>query len=169
MTSLWRYTVTLVDERALRTVLNFMSEQDGIGLSEEFDSLMIDAAALLSDLLAVSDALLYSETATYLMGGDTALPADADISDEAAIVCFLSAAAAVPKYHVLRIPAPIDALFESDGVTVDESNAALIAYIDNFDTAFQVSDGEPVIVANENGISHGFWRSRAKKGAKKLS
>lgn len=166
MASTWRYSVTMVDEKALKTTLNFVAEFDNIGLTEEFDEAQIAAGALKTDLLAVSDALVYSESLTYLIGGGVTLPADADITDEAAIVCYLSAAGEVPKYHTLRVPAPIDALFESDGKTVDETNAALIAYVANFaDGEWEVSDGEHIETANDNGISHGFWRSKAKSSA----
>jgi hypothetical protein len=161
MASTWRYSVTLIDTKALKTTLNFVAEFDGLGLTEEFDAAQIAAGALKTDLEAVSDANVYSESLTYVMGGSSSLPADADITDELAIVAFLTPAAEAPKYHTLRVPAPIAAAFESDGVTLDETNSDVIAYVDNFET-WEVSDGEHVVTANANGISHGFWRSRAK-------
>jgi hypothetical protein len=163
MASTWRYTVTLIDEKALKTTLNFIYEADNVDLGSEFDDAEAAAAALLTDLEAVTDANVYSEVLGYLRGGDPTLPNDADITDEAAVVCFLTADDVLPEYHTLRIPAPIDAMFESDGKTVDEDNAALIAYVANFaDGEFTVSDGQYIVTANDNGISHGFWRSRAK-------
>lgn len=169
MASDFRYSITLVDEKALKTTLNFVGTFSGIDANDEYALALAAAASLQTDLLAISDALLYSDTLTRLIGGGSSLPASADITDEAAVVTFLSAAGEIPEYHTLRVPAPIDALFESDGVTVDKTNAGLIAYVANFDgadTEFMVSDGEYIDTTNQNGISHGFWRSRAKSSKK---
>lgn len=163
----FRYSVTLIDERALRTTLNFLMDVNEATSAENFTLAVGDASTISTALLAVSDALVYNESLAYLIGGASTLPADADISDEAAIVCFLSEAGEVPKYHVMRIPAPVDSLFEADGVTVDEADADLISYIDAVSETNSVvlSDGEQINVDLENGISHGFWRSVRKSTA----
>jgi hypothetical protein len=157
----FRYSVTLIDERAMKSTLNFQMDVSEATSAENFTLAVGEGATISAALLAVSDALVYSENLTYLISGGSSLPADADITDEAAIVCFLSEAAEVPKYHVLRIPAPADAIFEADGVTVDESDSDLIAYVDALSESGSVvvSDGEQINVDLENGISHGFWRS----------
>jgi hypothetical protein len=153
----------MIDSKGLKTTLNFVGVFDNIGLTEEFDEAQIAAGDLLTDLYAISDANVYSESLTYLMGGSSTLPADADITDELAIVTYLTAAGEAPKYHVLRVPAPIDGVFESDGKTLDKTAAAAINYVANFGTdLWQVSDGEYVVTANSNGIDSGFWRSKAK-------
>lgn len=165
MASDWECAITLVDSKALKTTLRFKGTFSGLDITDEFGLASTALSDLVTDLEAVTDANVYKQSLTLIAGGGTALPADADITDEAAIVCFLTAAGVAPEYHTLRIPAPIEALFESDKVTVDESNAALQAYVAEFDkqdVGFQVSDGEYIETANENGISHGFWRSRAK-------
>lgn len=165
MASRFRYSITLIDSKALKTTLNFVGDFSGIDAADEFSIAAGAGAQIVTDLLAISDANLYSDSMTLLVGGGSALPADADITDEAAVVCFLTAAGVAPEYHTLRVPAPISALFESDLVTVDETNAALQAYVDNFDgtdVEYMVSDGEYIDTSNENGISHGFWRSKAK-------
>jgi len=162
MASIWRYSVTLVDTKALKTVLNFIGEFDGLSLTDEFGLAETAAGDLLTDLKAVTDAAVFKTSLALLQEEGEALPADADVTDEAAIVTWLSDVDALPKYHTIRIPAPID-MFQSDEVTVDKTNANLIAYIANFGgSGYQVSDGEYVVTSRENGISHGFWRSRAK-------
>lgn len=168
MASTYEAAITLVDTKNLKTTLRWKGIFSGVDAAAEFASATAAIAALQSALEAVTDANVYKTTLTLLVDGGTALPADADITDEAAVVCFLTAAGVAPEYHVLRIPAPISALFESDGVTVDETNAALQSYVDEFDqpdVGFQVSDGEYIDTTNENGISHGYWRSRAKSTA----
>lgn len=167
--TIFRYSITLIDKRAEKTTLNFRGDFDALaGLSEDFDAAVTAAGALKSALLAITDANLYKESLTYEIGGGTALPVDADITDELAIVVFLSALAEVPKYATLRVPAPIDAVWESDGKTLDESNAAVQAFVAEFDAdahaggAFEVSDGEHVETDNANGIHKGFYRSKAR-------
>ena len=169
MASIWRYSITLLDDKALKTTLNFVAEFDNVGIGEEFDEAQIAAGALKADLEAVTEANVYREQLTYVMGGSSAKPgADVDITDELAIVTFLTADSVAPEYATLRVPAPIAAAFESDGSTLDENNAAVQAYVANFaEGAWEVSDGQHVVTANQNGISHGFWRSRPKSTRKK--
>lgn len=166
----FRYSMTLVDQRAHKTTLNFNMFYNGATSSENFDSATSDAAAIKAAFLAISDALVSNEVLGYQLGGSTALPVTADITDEAAVVCFLSEAAEVPKYHTLRVPAPISALFEADEKTVDETNAALITYVAAVGEQVGgigviVSDGEQINTDLENGISHGFWRSVKKRSS----
>lgn len=168
MASDYECAITLVDSKALKTTLRFKGTFSGLDENDEFSLAKTALANIVTDLTAITDANVYKSSLTLITGGGTALPADADITDEAAVVCFLTAAGVAPEYHTMRIPAPVAALFESDLVTVDETNAGLIAYIAEFDqqdVGFQVSDGEYIETANENGISHGFWRSRAKSSA----
>lgn len=164
MASKWRYSVTLVDSRSLKTTLNYTATFSGASITDEFGLAQVAAADLLTDLEAVTDAAIYSETLTYLLANNEAIPGAgvADITDEMAVVVWLSDVGSINKYHTLRIPAPIEAMIGSDGVTLDETNAAVQAYVANFDTAWEVSDGEHVVVSRENGIESGSWRSRAK-------
>ncbi len=164
------YSITLVDQRAHRTTLNYKMFYNGATQSENFDSATSDGAAIAAALLAVSDALVATERLTFEVGGSTSVPAAADVTDEAAVVCFLSEAAEIPKYHTMRVPAPVAALFEADEKTVDETNAALITYIAAVgeqvgDIGVIVSDGEQINLDLENGISHGFWRSLKKRSS----
>lgn len=164
--TIYRYTVTLVDQRAHKSTVSYLMPLSEATEVENFTIAATDAALINTALDAVTDANIFSETLSALLSGTSSLPVSADVTDEAAIVCFLSEAAEIPKYHVLRIPAPIDALFEADEKTVDETNAALIAFVDAVSetNSVQVSDGEQINVDLENGISHGFWRSVKKSG-----
>lgn len=161
MASTWRATFVLVDTKALKTTLNFIYEADNLTLADEFADANTAMDDLKTDLDAVTDANFYSETLTLLKSGNQALPADADITDLAKVAVHLSPAGEIPKYATLRIPAPISALFESDGVTVDETNANLIAYVAEL-ANWTVSDGETIQTANDNGIASGWWASASK-------
>ena len=161
MASTFRHSFTLIDTRAQKTTLNYESRHAGLTVNDDFDEAYAANLALQVALEAVTDANVYSKSLTWLGPGTTALPADADISDELAIVTFLTAEAAVPKYATLRVPAPIEAVWESDNITLDETNQAVIDFVAEVADGFVVSDGETIVTANSNGISHGYWRSKA--------
>jgi hypothetical protein len=168
MASDWRYTVVLIDEHSIKTSMVFKANIDGLSLTDEFALAQTMAADLLTDLQAVTDAAVYSESLTYVIGNSEALPADADVTDELVVLVWLSDVGEVNKQAAVRIPAPIDAAFESDGVTLDKTNAAVQAFVANFGTdLWEVSDGETVVTGRDNGIVSGHWRSRAKSTAKK--
>jgi hypothetical protein len=108
---------------------------------------------------AVTDANFYSESLALLVGGSPALPAAADITDEAAIVAYLSGTGEAPKFHVVRIPAPIDGMFNADKVTVDITNQPLQDYIAELAAGVVLSDGESINLDEDEGIKSGSWRS----------
>jgi len=165
MASTYEGAITMIDAKALKTTLRVGGIFSGIDENDEFSLAKAALAALVVALGNVSGANVYKSSLTLITGGGTALPAGTDITDEAAVVCFLTAEGVAPKYHTLRIPAPLAAVFESDLITVDESNADVQAFVSEFgqeDVGWMVSDGEYVELLNENGISHGFWRSKAK-------
>lgn len=164
----FQYAVTLIDSRSIKSTLRFRRVIDDISVVAAFTTAEVEAADLLTDLQAVTDAALYRASLSYLQQVGEAIPAPgvADVTDEAAVSVWLSDVGALPKYGQLRIPAPID-MWETDEITVDKSNAALINYVANFGPAkWEVSDGEPVIVSRDNGIANGHYRSRAKSTAK---
>jgi hypothetical protein len=153
------YRVTLIDTKALKTSLSF-------ALSDTVYADAVTAIGLFATALGlVTDANIYSEHLIEVISGGVALPADADITDEALVVTYLSGAAEVPKYWNLRIPAPVDGLFNADGVTVDITDTDLVDLVLNIATNCFVSDGEVVDVSVDDGISHGFWRSVKKSTA----
>ena len=158
----FQYAVTLVDTKALKTTLRWRRVITDVSVVAAFTTATSEADDLLTDLKAVTDASVYRASLAFLDEQGEALPADADITDEALINVWLSTVAQVPKYGQLRIPAPSIA-FESDLITVDETDANLIAYVANFGTdKWEISDGEVVVTARENGIVNGYWRSKAK-------
>lgn len=171
MASTYEVALTLRDSKALTTTLRFTGIFIGADAPAEYALALAAAQQLQQSIEAVTDAIVAKNTLAYVVAGDTAVPAAgvADITDECAVVCFLTAAGVAPKYHTLRIPAPIDGMFESDGYTLDESNVPVQQFVANFDDAdieFSVSDNEKIVTANDNGISHGFWRSRSKSTRK---
>lgn len=164
MASDWRYTVTLLGSNALKTTLVYNFHSEEALLADALAALVTASGLINTSLGLLSDANIYNESLTYLMGGSPALPSGADITDEAVVVCFLTGAGVIPKYHPIRLPAPVSALFESDLITVDETNANLITYVGLLETSWQVSDGESINTAVDNGIASGWWRSVRKSG-----
>lgn len=153
------YRVTLIDTKALKSTLSF-------ALSDTVYADAVTAIGLFATALGlVTDANIYSEHLVEIISGGVALPADADITDEALVVTYLSGAAEVPKFWNLRIPAPVAGVFESDGITVDKTDADLIDLILNLATNMYVSDGEVIDTTQDDGINHGFWRSVKKSTA----
>lgn len=161
MASDWRASVGLVDEHGIKTRLTFNYHSDQAVLLDGFTEANDAFSALVTDLEAVTDANVYSESLVYLKSGDTALgAAGSDVTDVASVLCYLSGTGEIPKYYTLRIPAPVDGIFEADGVTIDTADPDLIAYVENFlDGAFWVSDGEFINDDINNGIKSGSWTS----------
>lgn len=169
MTSLWKYSTTLIDEHSHKTTLSYLIPADEVDIDTEFAA--VHAVMLLVELAlaAVTDANVYSERLTYLVSGDPTIPADADISDEAAVVCYLSGTGDPAKFHVVRIPAPIDAMFNADTVTVDITNQALQDYVAELSAGVVLSDGESINLDIQEGIASGLWRSVKKKAKPPLA
>jgi hypothetical protein len=164
MASDWKYTVTLLGSNALKTTLVYNFHSEEALLADALAALVTASGLVNTSLGLLSDANIYNESLTYLMGGSPALPADADITDEAVVITFLTGAGVIPKYHPIRIPAPVSDLFESDLITVDETLADLITYIALLEASWQVSDGESIDTEVDNGIASGWWRSVKKSG-----
>ena len=165
MASLWRYSITLVDSNALKTVMNYIIPASGADLTAEFTEAEGAAQLVKTALDALTDANFFRETLTLFMAGDSALPGDADITDEAAIVTYLTGAGVIPKFHTLRVPAPIEALFIGGLTDVDIANSDLITYVAELSADVEVSDGESINTAVNDGLVDGWWRS-AKKSAR---
>jgi hypothetical protein len=164
MASDWKYTVTLLGSNALKTTLIYNFHSEEALLADALAALVTASGLINTSLGIISDANIYNESLTYLMGGSPALPSGADITDEAVVITFLTGAGVIPKYHAIRIPAPVAALFESDLITVDETNSDLITYVGLLESSWQVSDGEVVNTTVDNGIASGWWRSVKKSG-----
>ena len=149
----FRYHATLIDSRALRTTMQFVLA----------DTAYVDAAsaaaAIEAALELVTDANVFQSSLIEILTGDAELPNDADISDEAVVVLYLSGTGEWPKYWNLRIPAPVDAMFNADGVTVDITYQNLQDLVSTLSTEALVSDGEAIDLDIDEGIKRGFWRS----------
>lgn len=164
MASDWKYNVTLLGSNTLKTTMVYAFHSEEALLADALAAIITASGLIATSLGLISDANIYSETITLLQGGSPALPSDADVSDEAVVVTFLTGAGVLPKYHPIRIPAPVSTLFESDLLTVDETDTDLIAYVAQLAASWQVSDEESINTAVDNGIASGWWRSVKKSG-----
>jgi len=155
---MFRWTVTLVGTNSLKTTLNFMIPE------EDYADANTAALNLLVALNAVTDANVYNETLTEIRSGSATLPSDADVTDEALVITYLSGTGEAAKYHPIRIPAPIDAMFLGDKVTVDIANQPLQDWVAELSQHVEVSDGESINLDIDEGIASGYWRSVKKLG-----
>lgn len=125
---------------------------------------LTNTQSIITALNAITDALVvgYSVAVVYAEDTDQYGTAGSEVENIAEIVCPLEAAG---KYHVFKVPAPVDGLFVGttgpDRNTVDTSDADLLAYISLFtdktgygtpgaDAIALVSDGEKVKPDNTN-------------------
>lgn len=115
-------------------------------------------------LVAITDANVAGEYITGVVSEDNQLPADADTTDELVIVTHLNAPATAEKLHVLRVPAPADAVWNPDLQTLDMTNADVVQYVQQVSQHAEVSDGETINTSSGiDGMKRGYFRSRAKK------
>jgi len=159
MASTWRSSITLVDTKGIKSTVNFRQDLDEATLAEDFAIAAVQHGDLVTQLMLVTDANRYSESLTVAMGGSPALPADADVTDMALVQTYLNATGELAKYHTLRIPAPVDGIFETDLITIDKEDAALIAFVAEVGGYFVVSDGEVINLAIDDGVAGGSWTS----------
>jgi len=149
----FQYHVTLIDTKANRTSMRF----------DLADTAYVDAATAAAAIEAaielVTDASVFKSTLVEILTGDASLPADADVTDEALVVCYLSGTGEVPKYWNLRIPAPVEAMFNEDLVTVDITYQNLQDLVSTLSTEAKVSDNESLNLDIQEGIKNGYWRS----------
>lgn len=158
------YSVTLVDDNAEKSTLNFYLPNAGLGgHGLDFQEAYDDAQLIKTALQAVTGANIYKETLGQWLSGDNTLPAGPmrDITEEVVVSTYLSGAGEIPKYHSVRIPAPEEALFSALN-DVDVSNADLIAYIAQLAAHTEVSDEEVIDTTVTNGIADAWWRTRAR-------
>lgn len=162
MAAFWRARFKFVDVKGLQTTRTHVLETAGADLSLEIQDVLLATDEMLADYRAVSDAAVSLDLAVVddAWTGD-AVTGDAEISNVAHVNVRLDDQPD-GKLASLAIPAPIDALFVGGvaGTEVDISNAALIDLVANFETDFEISDGENVDTTLTNGIKDGEWRSR---------
>lgn len=162
MAAYWKIQYSFIDEKGNTTRRTHYMESAGVDLSLESQAVLLAADALLTDYRAVSDAGVGMSLAVNDDAwGAEAPAAGSDVSDVAHVNVRLDDSPS-GKVASLAIPAPIDAMFAGGaaGTEVDISNAALIAFVANFEDDFTLSDGENVDATITNGIRDGEWRSR---------
>jgi len=166
MTVEYQGRLVLLDEHGFRTSLQYQipSSADTTGMAAAMAALNAIAAELV-DVTAsnIEQIVLSCSDDTNAVG---TLPTEAENSEEAVISVHLTASPSPEKLGVLRIPAPVNGVFLTDKHTVDTSNAPLIAYVAAVADNAEISDGETIITARENGIKRGSWRSKAKRAPK---
>lgn len=116
-------------------------------------------------LVAITKAFVRKEVLSEVLSEDGQRPSDtsADTFEEALVLTYLNDALDQEKLHPVRIPAPIEELFMSDGQTVNTGNALLVQFVQQLAQHAFVSDGEQINDAIDNGIKYGYKRSRARK------
>lgn len=115
-------------------------------------------------LVAITDANVAGEFITGTVSEDNQLPAGADTTDELVIITHLNAPATAEKLHALRVPAPVDTVWNPDLQTLDMANADVVQFVQQISQHAEVSDGETINTSSGvNGMKRGYFRSRAKK------
>lgn len=119
---------------------------------------------ILAALANVTKAVIKKVSLSEVVSEDGSLPADqsADTFEVAQVSTYLNIPANAEKLHTISIPAPVGALFLTDGSTLDTTNAALIAYIDALSQYTEVSDGETIVTTTTNGIKSGYKITKAR-------
>jgi hypothetical protein len=165
MATSWVSKYVLVGTNGLKTSLQFRQERDGGTPDVDFTAALIAHNLLATALGNVTDANIYSSQLTSLVAGSSTKPADADITDMAFVQVYLNDPADLPKYHTLRIPAPVISMFNADLITVDIADADLVAFVNALSDEFVVSDNEVINTTVQDGVAGGYWAS-VKKSSK---
>ena len=169
MASIWELSVTLIDTKQNRTNLRYkMGEITGADIGAEALIASGRADDIITDLKAISDANVFATRLSALNenGVDAGLPADADITDELVILVHTNDVNYPDELATLRVPAPIAGVWVNNDPAqgLDLTDAGAQGYVSNFETAFEVSDGEHVTIAEGTaGMKSGYWRSVADK------
>jgi len=162
----WFYTIGLRGHGTHdKTTLTFELDAPEAG-AIGYASAITAAGQIKGALVDITDAFVTKETVSEVIFEDNQRPADdVDCYEEAALVCYLNAPTDAEKLHVLRVPAPIDAMFMADGETVDTSNALVLQFVQQVGDHAFVSDHEQIdySAGNDGGLKKGYKRTRAKR------
>jgi hypothetical protein len=168
MASYFDYSITLRDSKNLMTTMNFdLGEFSGADIATEYLAARSAATQVRGALVDITTAFVAKERLSLRLSDDNQVPGVgvADITDEAFVLTHLAPPTEARKVHGIRIPAPINAMFLTDGVTVNIVNALLKQYVQQLSQHTLVSDGEKInLNTGADGIDSGYWRSRAKRG-----
>jgi len=166
MTVQYKGRLVLLDEHGFRSSIQYdiAESADTTGMAAAMASLNAIAAELVDVTSSnIEQIVLSCWDDTNAVG---TLPSEAQNDEEALISVHLTAAPNPEKLGMLRIPAPVNGVFLTDKHTVDTSNQPLIDYVAAVAANASISDGETIVVARENGIKRGSWRSVAKRAPK---
>ena len=169
MPSDWYANVTLIDDHEKKTSLRFViGTLTGVDFAAEAADAYTRFDDLITDLKAISLANVYKARLSAEDPGDwedSGVPATgSDVSEELVLNCHTNDSLQITELDQLRVPSPIDTVWVNDdyedGFDVADADAA--AYVANFTSNFEFSDGEHVNDAEgTSGIESGFWRSKA--------
>jgi len=163
---MWFYRITLRGYAEKdKTSLTFQLDTSDAPLLGHVEA-KLAANSIRGSLVDITDAFVVSESVTEVYFEDNQRPPEGvKAFEEAALIVYLNDPATAEKLHTLRVPAPIPAMFEVDGQTVDTSNALVKQFIQQVSQGAWVSDGEQIVVdaANNDGFKKGYKRSKAKR------
>lgn len=168
MAFIYEGRIVLIDEQGLKTTLRYdLGTTVGADVATEFGPVQDELEAIATALAAVTTANLFEVGMLFRddANENQALPAEAEVPEEAAISVHLVAEPGAAKLGQLRVPAPVDGVFLADGVTVDTGDADLQAYVAAVAAAATISDGESIVTARgDGGLEKGHLRFKARSG-----
>lgn len=167
MPSDWYAGVTLIDDDEKKTSLRFaLGTITDATFGAEAQTAYDAFDALLTDLKAVTNANVNKAFVRSEDPGDwldAGVPSNgSDVSDEAVISAHTNDTFLESEVDQIRIPAPVVGIWVNDEPSqgLDVADVALQAYVANYETAIQFSDGENVNLSEGTaGIAGGYWRS----------
>ena len=165
--SVYNGTIGLVDERGEKTYIQYSIDTP---TNIPFAGADLTAAAghitdLAAKLGALSNANIFLAELRIRVIDNATLGADgSDVSNEAVLEVFINPTGQLEKVTKIRIPSPLESLFELDKKTVDLENADLADYVDEVDAGVFLSDGEQINDAlGVNGVKKGYWVSKSRR------
>lgn len=149
--------VVLRGNNAKTTRINYdLGEFTAATPGDEYEA----AVSAITQIVGALDTITDAEIAEYGLGAaladSGAVPGDGvNVFEVAAVSCYVSAPAEVPKFATVNVPAPVDGIFmaaSGEGKDiVDVTDAALQQYVQQLSEHAFVSDGEQINITNPNG------------------
>lgn len=163
------YTVVLRGTDNEKSTLTYDLGDFNTGVAgDDFAAALAAAAAIKTELAAVTDAFIAEESVRHVISQDSQLPAAADIFEEALVTVYLNQPTEAEKVHQIRIPAPSAGLFlGTNGAEldiVDINDPDLTAYVGELASSVYLSDGEQINTSTgTGGIKKGYRNIRKRK------
>jgi hypothetical protein len=167
MPSDWFCGVTLIDDDSKKTSLRFIiGTITGVDFAAEAQVAYDAFDNLVTDIKAVTDANVNKAFLRAEDPGDwvdSGIPSNgSDVSDELVVSVHTNDTFLEKEVDQLRMPAPLDAMWVNGEPSqgLDKTNALLQAFVGDFETDIEFSDGEHVNTSEgTSGIADGYWRS----------